>query len=81
MLNQEVFNTRVQIRSMDNQDPEKATPSQQKTINWLRNHSAEVLARFQKEDKDVGMLHIWISENSKLNRDEATRLTPALRKY
>ena len=81
MLNQEVFNRRVQTRNMDHQDPEKATPSQQKTINWFRNYSPEVLARFQKEDKDLGMLHIWISENSKPNRDEAASLKPALRKY
>ena len=38
MLNQEVFNRRVQTRNMDHQDPEKATPSQQKTINWFRNY-------------------------------------------
>ena len=48
---------------------------------WFQGHSSTSLAQFQREDPIIGILHIWIDENQKPNRDEIASLKPALRKY
>ena len=48
---------------------------------WFQGHSSTSLAQFQWEDPIIGILHIWINEDKKPNRDEIASLKPALRKY
>ena len=48
---------------------------------WFQKYTPDTLEKFQREDSDLGLLHIWHDMKQKPDRDEAASLKPALRKY
>ena len=73
--------TRGMEASSSNKDMQNDSHMKEPRSNWLQGYTTSDLIKFQREDKDIGMLHIWKENNTKPDRDEAAGLKPALRKY
>ncbi|VDI16906.1 Hypothetical predicted protein [Mytilus galloprovincialis] len=48
---------------------------------WLAKYTNQEMTVFQKEDKNIKVLHQWMSSGSIPDRDKAASLNPAVRRY
>ena len=55
--------------------------SAQQLHTWFEGYSSQEINKLQKEDSDLGILHIWNEEGNKPDAQKISKYSPAIRKY